>query len=215
MDLKLKICGMKFPDNIKEIASLNPDFLGFIFFEKSKRNFDIDSIPEIDKNIKKVGVFVDATIEFIVEKIKKFQLNYIQLHGNEDESFCLDIKRYFKENQLDVKIIKVFLIDDNFDFTEMNKFDMVDYFLFDTAGVLRGGNGVKFNWEILNKYSSNKYFFLSGGIGIDDVNEIKKIMNSDLSSKLFAIDVNSKFEIEPGLKNKIVLQEFKKQLYDF
>lgn len=215
MDLKLKICGMKFPDNIKEIASLNPDFLGFIFFEKSKRNFDIDSIPEIDKNIKKVGVFVDATIEFIVEKIKKFQLNYIQLHGNEDESFCLDIKRYFKENQLDVKIIKVFSIDDNFDFTEMNKFEMVDYFLFDTAGVLRGGNGVKFNWEILNKYSSNKYFFLSGGIGIDDVNEIKKIMNSDLSSKLFAIDVNSKFEIEPGLKNKIVLQEFKKQLYDF
>lgn len=215
MDLKLKICGMKFPDNIKEIASLNPDFLGFIFFENSKRNFDIDSIPEIDKNIKKVGVFVDATIEFIVEKIKKFQLNYIQLHGNEDESFCLDIKRYFKENQLDVKIIKVFSIDDNFDFTEMNKFEMVDYFLFDTAGVLRGGNGVKFNWEILNKYSSNKYFFLSGGIGIDDVNEIKKIMNSDLSSKLFAIDVNSKFEIEPGLKNKIVLQEFKKQLYDF
>lgn len=215
MDLKLKICGMKFPDNIKEIASLNPDFLGFIFFENSKRNFDIDSIPEIDINIKKVGVFVDATIEFIVEKIKKFQLSYIQLHGNEDESFCLDIKRYFKENQLDVKIIKVFSIDDNFDFTEMNKFEMVDYFLFDTAGVLRGGNGVKFNWEILNKYSSNKYFFLSGGIGIDDVNEIKKIMNSDLCSKLFAIDVNSKFEIEPGLKNKIVLQEFKKQLYDF
>jgi phosphoribosylanthranilate isomerase len=202
MKTKLKICGMKYPNNILEVSQLLPDYLGFIFYEKSSRFFE-GEIPEIPKSIKKVGVFVDATLEEIISKIEKYNLNAVQLHGKEDALFCEKLK---KEN---IEIIKVFSVLDEFDFDLLKPFEpYCDYFLFDTKGKLHGGNGVTFNWQILEKYNSKKPFFLSGGIGIEEIEKIVKSLQCNDSTKnlpIFAIDVNSKFEIEPGLKNTKLL----------
>ncbi len=188
--MKLKICGMKYPENILEVSQLLPDYLGFIFYEKSSRHFD-GEIPKIPSSIKKVGVFVDACLEEINSKIKKYDLDLIQLHGHETPEFCQNLK------QDNIEIIKVFSVDDDFDFEILNQYENVcDYFLFDTKGKLHGGNGVTFNWQILEKYKSQKSLFLSGGIGIDEISKIKT-----LNLPIYAIDVNSKFEIKPGLKN--------------
>ena len=192
---------MKYHENILEVSQLLPDYLGFIFYEKSSRFFD-GEILEIPSSIKKVGVFVNARLMEINGKIKKYDLDLIQLHGDETPEFCENLK------QDKIEIIKVFSVDDNFDFEVLNQYENVcDYFLFDTKGKLHGGNGITFNWQILEKYKSKKPLFLSGGIGIDEIEKIKT-----LKLPIFAIDVNSKFEIEPGLKNKQLLQEFITQL---
>lgn len=192
---------MKYPENILEVSTLLPDYLGFIFWEKSSRYFDLE-IPEIPESIKKVGVFVNATLEEILLKIKKYNLNLVQLHGNESPEFCKELKKST------IKIIKVFSVNDDFNFSALEPFEAVcDYFLFDTKGKLPGGNGITFNWQILKKYHSRKPFFLSGGIGLDDIKNIKK-----LNLPIYAIDVNSKFEIEAGLKNIELLKSFKNNL---
>ncbi|QZK97713.1 phosphoribosylanthranilate isomerase [Flavobacterium psychrophilum] len=199
--MKLKICGMKYPENILEVSTLLPDYLGFIFWEKSSRYFDLE-IPKIPESIKKVGVFVNATLEEILLKIKKYNLNLVQLHGNESPEFCKELKKST------IKIIKVFSVNDDFNFSALEPFEAVcDYFLFDTKGKLPGGNGITFNWQILQKHKSTKPFFLSGGIGLDDIKNIKK-----LNLPIYAIDVNSKFEIEAGLKNIELLKSFKNNL---
>ncbi len=212
MKVKLKICGMKYLENIEEISQLEPDMLGFIFYEKSKRNFQLEAIPNIPKSIKRVGVFVNENIDFILQKVSKFKLDFVQLHGEESESFCLDIKNQFAEKQLNIKIVKVFAVGNHFEFDQLKNYKSVDYFLFDTEGKEKGGNGIKFNWHLLQNYTSNKPFFLSGGIGLDDVFEINKLLQSEVGNKIYALDVNSKFEIEPGLKDIIKLQQFKSQL---
>ncbi|PWA04399.1 phosphoribosylanthranilate isomerase [Flavobacterium psychrotolerans] len=188
--MRIKICGMKYPENIIEVGSLLPDYMGFIFWEKSSRFFD-GTMPDLPQSIQKVGVFVDATLEEIISKIEKYNLNLIQLHGNESVEFCQNLKK------LDIKIIKVFSVNDDFNFEVLKEYEAVcDYFLFDTKGELPGGNGVTFNWKLLEKYNLAKPFFLSGGIGLEDLEKIKKI-----NLPIHAIDVNSKFEMEPGLKN--------------
>lgn len=198
---------MKYQDNIKSVAELQPDYLGFIFYEKSKRNFD-DKIPEINNEIKKTGVFVNESIEFILEKIKEHQLTAVQLHGNESPEFCKELFR----NQIEV--IKVFSVDDNFDFEILNNYEGVcDYFLFDTKGKEKGGNGITFNWDILKKYSSKKPYFLSGGIGLNEVDNLKEFLKTEASKYCYVLDVNSKFEDKPGLKNiqnlKLFIQDLK------
>jgi phosphoribosylanthranilate isomerase len=205
--MKLKICGMKYPDNILEVGSLLPDYMGFIFWEKSARYFD-GVIPELPKSIKKVGVFVNETVEVILAKALRYDLQAIQLHGNESVEFCLNLK-----NELDskIEIIKVFSVDDDFDFEVLKPFEAVcDFFLFDTKGKLPGGNGTTFDWKVLEKYPSSKPFFLSGGIGIEEINLTKEILATNLP--IHALDVNSKFEIEPGLKNIEKLNSFKDKL---
>lgn len=199
--MKLKICGMKYAENITEISQLLPDYLGFIFWEKSSRFFNGD-LPIIPKSIQKVGVFVDASLEEIYAKKEKYNLDLIQLHGSESVSFCEEL------NNQNIKIIKVFSVSEEFNFDELLPFkEVCDYFLFDTKGKLPGGNGIPFNWEVLEKYSSQKPLFLSGGIGIDAIEKIHQ-----LQLPIYGIDVNSKFEIEPGLKNKLLLKEFKNNL---
>jgi phosphoribosylanthranilate isomerase len=203
----IKICGMKYPDNIIEVGLLLPDYMGFIFWEKSARYFD-GVIPDLPKSIKKVGVFVNETAEVILAKAKKYDLQAIQLHGQESVEFCLNLK-----NELDskIEIIKVFSVDDDFNFEVLKPFETVcDYFLFDTKGKLPGGNGTTFDWKVLEKYPSSKPFFLSGGIGIEELEAVKEISKTNLP--LYAIDVNSKFEIEPGLKNIEKLNSFKDNL---
>lgn len=200
---------MKYPKNIEEISSLNPDYMGFIFWEKSKRNMDIESIPEIPETINKVGVFVDAYINEISTKIKQYQLQTIQLHGNEMVNFCKMVKR------LDVKVIKVFSVNNDFNFNNLKEYvPFVDYFLFDTKGKLPGGNGIMFDWKILEQYPFYKPFFLSGGIGKTEIDAIKKFLKTDVAKNCIAIDVNSRFETKPGLKSEIKLKKFKKLLYE-
>ncbi len=199
--MKLKICGMKYPDNILEVSQLLPDYMGFIFWEKSSRFFD-GEIPNLPKSIQKVGVFVNAPIDEIVSKIKKYHLDLIQLHGNESVELCMELKN---EN---IQIIKVFSVNDDFDFNVLEPYEAVcDYFLFDTKGKLPGGNGIVFDWKVLETYPSTKPFFLSGGIGIEEIASVKQLLKTNLP--IHAIDINSKFEIEPGLKNIELLKEFK------
>ena len=201
--LKLKVCGMN--KNTTEIAALKPDYLGFIFWEPSKRFFD-GSMPSNLHSVKKVGVFVDATLLEIVEKVKTYDLLMVQLHGKESPSFCDELKKAIPQ----LKIIKVFSIQDNFDFSQLKPFeDFCDYYLFDTKGKLPGGNGYAFNWEVLKKYPSTKPYFLSGGIGLEDVDSIREFIKRPESQYCEVIDVNSRFELEPGLKDVEKLKEFK------
>jgi len=230
--MKLKVCGMKYKNNIVEVAQLQPDYLGFIFYEKSSRFFE-GIIPNLPKSIKKVGVFVNASIECILKKIDTHNLQAVQLHGDESPEFCYKLRvrhsefiseshhENLKQVQDDkneksvisstIEIIKVFSIKDNFDFSVLEAYeDVCNYFLFDTKGKLPGGNGYTFNWDILKEYPSTKPFFLSGGIGLDEIKKLKAFNNTEISKYCYVIDVNSTFEIEAGLKNIEKLVEFKK-----
>ena len=199
---------MKYHDNIKSVAELQPDYLGFIFYEKSKRNFD-RLIPEINNEIIKTGIFVNESINFILNKIKEYQLKAVQLHGGESPEFCKELLR----NQIEV--IKVFSVDENFDFEILNNYEEVcDYFLFDTKGKERGGNGVTFKWNLLEYNKSKKPYFLSGGIGLNEVENLNNFFKTEVSKYCYALDVNSKFEDKPGLKNiqklKLFIQDLKR-----
>ena len=192
---------MKYPDNILEVAALLPDYMGFIFWERSARYFD-GVIPTLPESIKKTGVFVNETAEVIVQKVKQHDLQAVQLHGQESVEFCTELKSILDKR---IEIIKVFSILDDFNFEVLKPYESVcDYFLFDTKGKLPGGNGTTFDWKVLKNYPSSKPFFLSGGIGLDEMEAVNEIMKTNLP--IHAIDVNSKFEIEPGLKNIEALQ---------
>ena len=229
MKVKLKVCGMKYADNIRQVADLQPDYLGFIFYEKSKRNFE-GIIPELPKSIKKTGVFVNEVPGIIVSYIEEYQLDAIQLHGDESIESIKSIRKYLLESRAafiernkggkkkkkpnsydNLEIIKVFGIKDEFNFDVLKPYlEVVDFFLFDTKGKERGGNGTKFDWKILEKYPFDKPFFLSGGIGLEDVEELKNLLKTDLP--IYALDLNSKFESEPGIKKIEELEKFKKTL---
>ncbi|MFH6604790.1 phosphoribosylanthranilate isomerase [Maribacter algicola] len=222
--MKLKICGMK--HNTQKVAAIRPDYLGFIFWEPSKRFFD-GRPSETSETIRKIGVFVDAPIKEVLAKIEQYKLWGVQLHGNETAEYCEalrhatvrsstieTLKRSSKApKEIKLKIIKVFTIKDNFDFGLLRPYENVcDYYLFDTKGELPGGNGFMFNWGVLKDYPSTKPYFLSGGIGLEEIEPIKKFLKSPESKYCHAIDVNSKFEIEPGLKNIEALKKFKEIL---
>ena len=202
--MKLKVCGMKYAENIKLIAELGPDFMGFIFYNNSKRYINKHNIPTINKNIKKVGVFVDPEIEYINKMVNKHKLDFIQLHGNETPKFISKIK--------DIKIIKAFAVDANFNFNVLKNYLSCDYFLFDTAGNLPGGNGISFDWNILSNYKINKQFFLSGGIGIKSLKTLKIFLNSVISKNCVAVDINSQFEIDYGIKDFQLIKNFINEL---
>ncbi|MDG2476089.1 MAG: phosphoribosylanthranilate isomerase [Flavobacteriaceae bacterium] len=189
--MKFKICGLFNHKNIYNVAQLNPDYIGHIFWEKSVRYVKGDT-PNI-QNCKKTGVFYNSNYNFICEKIKNHNLKCIQLHGDESPELCKKIS----ENE--VEIIKSFRVDQSFDFDILNKYmDCCDLFLFDSKSELPGGTGKSFDWEILKKYKLDKEFFISGGIGLDSINSIKGLVQMKLP--LFGIDVNSKFEDESNLK---------------
>jgi len=209
-NIKLKICGMKYEDNMKAVSQLQPEYLGFIFYKKSSRFFDT-VIPEIPKGIKKTGVFVNATVEYIFKKIRLHDLQAVQLHGNESVQFCQELQqRISTPLNPRIEVIKVFSIKDEFDFSTLKPYEScVDYFLFDTKGKLPGGNGVTFDWTVLENYPSTKPFFLSGGIGLETISKLEAFLKSKASTYCYALDVNSKFEIVPGLKNIEKLKGFK------
>ena len=194
---------MRQQGNIEELVALKPNFIGFIFYEKSPRfageELSEEYIKTIPNDIKKVGVFVNANPGYILDMVKKYNLQYAQLHGNEMPDICRSLR------QKGVNIIKAFSIDENFNFAMLNNYkSFCDLFLFDTKGDQPGGNGMPFDWKLLSKYDNEKPFFLSGGIGLDNIDDIIA-----LSKKLpiYGIDVNSRFEIEPGLKDIPKLEE--------
>jgi phosphoribosylanthranilate isomerase len=206
--VELKICGMK--NNVRQVAALEPDYLGFIFWESSSRFYDLPTIEELNQNIKKVGVFVDADHDFIYQTAMDFQLDYLQLHGNESTDYLFELRAKIPEN---IKLIKAFAVDNDFDFDRLKTYEpLCDYFLFDTKGKLPGGNGTQFDWSILKSYTCKHPFFLSGGIGLSSLEALEAFLNSAQATYCCAIDVNSKFEKEPGTKNTTQLKQFKEQL---
>src|SRR5512145_317124 len=194
--IKIKVCGMRVPLNIREICDAGPDFLGFIFFSGSKRYIGTDAdnalFQQIPGRIKKVGVFVDEQSEKILEAASRFDLDLVQLHGHESVNDCRKIK------SAGYPIIKAFGVDAGFNFTSLTPFlPFCEYFLFDTKSDKYGGTGQKFNWEKIQQYKYNVPFFLSGGVGPEDSAVIRDINHP----AFYAVDINSRFETEPGLKN--------------
>lgn len=202
MSLLVKICGMRDPGNIRDILTLNPDFMGFIFYSKSPRfvnNYSEINDIEFPDNLIKTGVFVNETPETIMQIVKIYHLQAVQLHGNESPEVC----KLLKNNGL--KVIKAFSIAVSDDFNQTSDYEgFADYFLFDTKTPAYGGSGERFNWQLLNYYQGNTLFFLSGGICVDDATAIKSI-NHPL---LLGVDLNSRFEITPAIKNKTLLKQF-------
>ena len=202
--MKLKVCGMKYLNNMEAVAKLRPDFLGFIFYDKSSRYFN-GNLPYLPQAIKKVGVFVNEDLETLQSIIKEQKLDVVQLHGQESPEYCSQLEN--------AEIIKVFSIKDTFNFSVLLPYEEVcDYYLFDTKGKLPGGNGYTFNWNVLKDYPSTKPFFLSGGIGLKEVEKLKDFIDSLASKYCYSLDVNSKFEINPGVKNINDLEKFKNEL---
>lgn len=201
--MKIKVCGMRSASNIKDLGALDIDFIGFIFYHKSSRN--VEELPLIDlpENIHRVGVFVNASVAEIEQRARAFSLNYIQLHGDESPEFCekLQKKGY--------QILKAFAVDEHFDFKILEAYEACcTYFLLDAKGKSYGGNGIQFDWRVLDQYTSQKPFFLSGGI---DLESIESVLNLDLA-QLYGIDVNSKFEVSPALKDISKIKQLVKKI---
>lgn len=206
--MKIKVCGMKNPNNIEELSSLSINYMGFIFYPKSPR-YIAGLKPEIlnilSDSTKRVGVFVNEKVASLFKTIEKYGLDAVQLHGNETPQYCEDLIETFPE----ITIIKALSISDIKDIEKTNEYEeLCDYFLFDTKTSQYGGSGQKFNWEILNSYKENKPFFLSGGISMEDIEEIKNIQHPNL----YGLDLNSKFESEPGLKDLYLVKKFIKKI---
>ena len=207
---KLKVCGLTKLNQIKDLISLKTDFFGFIFYEKSPRfvlnHLTLEEIKSIDHH-GKVGVFVNETIAQILEISEKAELNFVQLHGDESDDFISELRLKLDKQ---IGIIKVFRIGtelEDLKFKIQNSKLEVDYFLFDTDSKSFGGTGKCFDWQILNDLEIDKPYFLSGGISEEIVKNITL-----LKQKPFALDINSKFEIEPGNKNIDKIKQFKNLL---
>lgn len=203
--MKIKVCGIRTKSNLGFLKASDVDMIGFIFYARSKRNFEDGELKAEDLlKVKKakVGVFVNESLEKICETVDVYQLDYIQLHGDESPVFCEALK---KKNY---NLIKAFPVLDELPSDLEEYAPWVDYFLFDTKGSEYGGNGVQFDWSVLDHYHGSTPYLLSGGIGPSDVGGIK----TSRGFNRFGVDVNSKFELSPGLKNEKALELFINQI---
>lgn len=239
-NLKIKVCGMREKENISQLCKLHPDYIGFIFYSKSKRyvgkKIDNKILKSIPENIKKVGVFVNEDFSELEQIIELNKLNAVQLHGDETPEYCE------KAKQKNVIVIKAFRVGAGFNFNAINEYKKYcDFFLFDTMTESFGGSGKKFNWDILKNFDNEKPIFLSGGISLNDAQELINLadiknkpqnknnsqscnidlrkMEQSFSSaesanggegglNIHALDINSKFEFEPGVKNIELVKQF-------
>ncbi len=203
---------MRNPENITNLLELPIDWMGLIFYEKSKRNVPNSAAAGILKasegKVSRVGVFVNEDIEVLMQKVAKFKLEYVQLHGKESADYCYDVLAKSAKTfgcGDDLKLIKAFSVDENFDFAITKAYEpYVNYFLFDTKGKNPGGNGFTFDWTLLKKYTGNLPFLLSGGLDEFSAEAVKQL---DLPL-LVGVDVNSKFEIKPALKDVEMVGRF-------
>ncbi len=190
---------MKDATNIASLLQLPIDYIGLIFYERSPR-FAGHVDPQIfdQYDVPKVGVFVDQAVEEIVERQQAFQLDVIQLHGQESPAFCQEIKNK------GLTVWKAFGVNANFDFSLLDSYrEVVDLFLFDTKTPAHGGSGNTFDWDLLNQYNGNTPYLLSGGIGVDNLTTALERKDS----RMVGLDLNSKLEINPGLKNIDLVQK--------
>ena len=193
--MRIKICGMKYADNVREVGSLQPDFMGFIFYPASTRfvgyDFDENIVKAVPNGIRKVGVFVNESVENIIATAARFGIDFVQLHGNESAQYCQQLKH----NGL--SIIKAILMDATTDFTKLLAYQpWCSYFLFDTKTNGFGGSGQSFDWGILDSYKLPVPFFLSGGLGTENIEAALSIKHP----MLYGLDINSKLESLPGMK---------------
>lgn len=205
--MKIKICGVSEKQNLEELIKLKPNLLGFIFYPASPRYMAEKLSPEdlliIPRSIKRVGVFVNADIYNIDGIYWKYNLDFVQLHGNESPAFCKNL------NASGINIIKAFRVNDDFKFDGlMDYMPYCKYFLFDNDSVYYGGSGEKFSWKILENYKAGHPFFLSGGIGPYDAENLLELSHASFEGA----DLNSRFEISAGIKNIEELDKFLKKL---
>lgn len=197
--MRIKVCGLKYADNIARVAALGADYMGFICYDQSPRYMadlppHVTAIPD---GVVTTGVFVNEDADKVFEMIGQYGFKAIQLHGTETPAYCLQFNGK-------VTVIKAFGIDEGFNFEQLETYkDVVDFFLFDTRTLAHGGSGKTFDWEILDGYKLDIPFFLSGGLSPDNIGEAVKINHP----AFYGVDLNSKFEIEPGLKDMEKLKQ--------
>jgi phosphoribosylanthranilate isomerase len=230
--MKLKICGLKHPSNVHQLLTLEPDYLGFIFYKKSPRYVgevaDLDWVKNLPGNARKVGVFVNEEVEVMQSIAAALGLQVVQLHGEESPAVCEAMKK------TGLEVWKAFGVDEDFNFEKIAAYvGVCDHFLFDTKGKNRGGNGVAFDWGLLEKYEGETPFVLSGGIGLPltpkgeptdfQSSELRKLWSFDNRASMGSplgvrgpsvLDINSRFEIEPGLKDFELVKKFKHELFN-
>lgn len=213
--MRVKVCGMRDLENIAALSQLPIDFIGFIFYAPSPRfaaaNKKLEKwlakeSPKELKSIARVGVFVNAELEDLINRIHDYELDYIQLHGSESSEYCRELFSLWNFSSIRrASIIKAFSIDSNFDFASVKAYEpYCKYFLFDTKGASFGGNGTPFDWSLLEQYKGETPFFLSGGIAEESAEAIKQLKHPQLAG----VDINSKFESAPGLKDIAAIQRF-------
>ncbi len=198
---------MKVPENLRQVAALRPDYLGLIFYAPSPRyvvgSLTAQEVAQLPGSVQKVGVFVNASASEIAQQVAAYQLDAVQLHGDEPAAYCEAVRN------MGVQVVKVMSVGDSFDVTALAPYvPHTDFFLFDTLGKQRGGNGVPFNWALLEAYPYDTPFFLSGGITPADAAALRSLQ----LPALYGADINSGFEDAPGLKNISLLQGFFEEL---
>ncbi len=202
-DLIIKVCGMKEPAQISALALLDIQYIGLIFVPTSPRFIDHSLDRKLAGNKKSIGVFVNSPIEQVLYTVSRYQLDAVQLHGQESPDFCAEIQNR------GIEVVKAFSVDKNFDFEKTYEFDgYADLFLFDAKGEAAGGNGIRFDWNKLNEYEGATSFLLSGGISYEHIDEIKYFKHP----ACIGIDINSKFEYSPGNKDLITIKKFVHEL---
>ena len=203
--MKVKVCGMRDPENVRVVAGLEPDMMGFIFHPSSPRFVSdpagsrvLDAFPKT----KRVGIFVDVELDEVLAKLDEYALDMVQLHGNESPGFCATLSGF-------VPVAKAFRVGEGFDFAKTYGYDAAcDLFVFDARGAAPGGNGIKFNWGQLEEYAGKTPFLLSGGIGPGDAAAVLAFEHEQFAG----VDLNSAFESAPGMKDAGLLEGLFKEL---
>ncbi len=208
--MRIKVCGMTQPEQVEQLAGLGVGFAGFIFYPKSPRYvFKHMTTTQLRKenSINKVGVFVNSPIEEVLHMVDECRLHMVQLHGDENPKYCEKIADY-------VSVVKAFRISDNDSVSWMIRpyMEVCDMFMFDTMGAGYGGTGKKFDWKLLKGETIGKPFFLSGGIEPGDEEQLKEFSAEPVAKALFAVDINSKFETSPGIKDMSKIRAFTARL---
>lgn len=194
----IKVCGMRQPENISAVEKLGVDLMGFIFYPKSPR-YVAEKPQYLPKTVKKVGVFVNENIETIIKTAKEFSLDFLQLHGSESVEYCETL------HKLGYALIKAFSVATVQDVQNAQNYEKIcEMFIFDTKCNTVGGSGVSFDWSLLDEYSGNTPFLLSGGLGLDNIEQIKQFKHT----QHIGYDLNSTFEISPAEKDVAKLREF-------
>ena len=208
---RIKVCGMTLPEQVNALDEMGVDLAGFIFYEKSPRyvrnKITGDKMKKIGGRIAKVGVFVNEDYEKLMKTVEEYRLDMVQLHGDESERFCEKVANY-------VTTIKAFRLSDNDPIEWMVRpyHEGSDMYMFDTLGAGYGGTGKKFNWTMLKGINISKLFFLSGGIEPGDEQKLREFVEQPEAKKLFAIDINSRFEISAGVKDIAKVKKFVEEL---